>query len=159
MPNTYSNFRSETIWRRFLVHSIEIIVIVCMFTPAAVAQTAQLTGTVSDPSGSSVPNAKVTATNVDTGVARASVTNEAGQLPDYCAAPGRYRITAEAHRIQGNERDTVTLAVDQIGTIDFTMEVGADSGKRERAVHRRLLETATARSAMLSRTARLLRYR
>ena len=124
MPNTYFKFQIRMIWRRFLVHSIEIIVIVCMFTPAAVAQTAQLTGTVSDPSGSSVPNAKVTATNFDTGVARASVRNEAGSYLITALLPGRYRIAAEAPGFKAMQRDTVTLAVDQIARIDFTMEVG-----------------------------------
>ena len=59
------------------------------------AQTAQLTGTVSDQSGSVVPGAKVTATNVDTGVARNSISNESGSYLITALLPGNYRVTTE----------------------------------------------------------------
>ena len=42
------------------------------------SQTAQITGTVTDATGSAVPNAQISATNTETGVSRPSVTNEAG---------------------------------------------------------------------------------
>jgi Carboxypeptidase regulatory-like domain len=60
------------------------------------AQTAQVTGTVADPTGSVMPAAKITATNIDTGVSRSSVTNDAGNYLITALLPGKYRIVAEA---------------------------------------------------------------
>jgi len=91
---------------------------------SAFGQTAQLTGTITDPTGSAIPAARVVATNLDTGVARNSVTNEAGNYLITALLPGRYRVTAEASGFKQMKREPVSLAVDQVGRIDFTMEVG-----------------------------------
>jgi len=45
----------------------------------AFGQEATIVGTVTDPSGSVVPNVAITVTHVETGEARSSVTNSAGQ--------------------------------------------------------------------------------
>src|SRR4051794_16194958 len=74
---------------------------------AAHAQTAQLTGTVADPSGALVAGAKVTATNVDTGVARASITNEAGNYLITALLPGKYRVSSEAPGFKMMQRDSI----------------------------------------------------
>ena len=54
----------------------------------AFGQTAQLTGTVSDQSAAVVPGAKVTATNVNTGVARSTVVNQSGNYLITALLPG-----------------------------------------------------------------------
>jgi hypothetical protein len=96
----------------------------CLFAASALGQTAQVTGTVTDPTGSVVPNAKVVATNLETGVARDGITNESGNYLITALFPGRYRVTAEAAGFKQVRREPITLAIDQIGRIDFTMEVG-----------------------------------
>jgi len=110
----------------------------------ASAQTAQLTGTVSDPTGSVVPGAKVTATNVDTGVARSSLSNDAGNYLITALLPGRYQVAAEATGFKLMKRDTVTLAVDQVGRIDFSMEVGGTSDSVTVEASTVLLDAATS---------------
>lgn len=95
-----------------------------LFTISAFSQTAQITGTVTDQTGAMVPGAKVVATNINTGVARDSVTNEAGNYLITALLPGQYRVTAEAAGFKQVRREQITLAVDQIGRIDFEMEVG-----------------------------------
>ena len=100
------------------------IALLSAFAASAFSQTAQITGTVSDTSGSIVPAAKVVATNLETGVARDSVSNDAGNYLITALLPGSYRITAEATGFKQIKREPVILAVDQIGKIDFTMEVG-----------------------------------
>lgn len=52
------------------------------------AQTASIGGTITDATGTALPNAKVTAQNVDTGEARTAQTDEAGI----------YRIAAASRR-------------------------------------------------------------
>ena len=53
-----------------------------------------------------------------------SVTNDAGNYLISALLPGRYRVIAEAPGFKQMKREPVILAVDQVGTIDFTMEVG-----------------------------------
>ena len=59
------------------------------------AQTAQLTGRVTDQSGSVVINAKVSAVNIDTGVVRGTISNETGNFLVTGLLPGSYRFTVE----------------------------------------------------------------
>src|SRR4051812_50205984 len=61
---------------------IRIALLVCALASLVFAQSeiggATLNGTVTDPSGAAIPNAKVTITNTATGVTRTLNTNEAG---------------------------------------------------------------------------------
>jgi Carboxypeptidase regulatory-like domain len=91
---------------------------------SAFAQTAQLTGTVADKSGALVPGAKVTATNVATGVARSNVTNTSGNYLITALLPGDYKITTEAPGFKQVNEGPVTFAVDQVARIDFALDVG-----------------------------------
>src|SRR5664280_1512472 len=50
-----------------------------IFAAQALAQEATILGTVTDPTGAAVPNAAIVITNIDTGVARNTVTNGDGQ--------------------------------------------------------------------------------
>ncbi len=75
---------------------IRLLALLGMFAISAFGQTAQLTGTVNDKSGSSVPGAKIVATNIATGVARATVANESGNYLITALLPGGYRVSTEA---------------------------------------------------------------
>ncbi|MBL8216645.1 MAG: TonB-dependent receptor [Bryobacterales bacterium] len=92
--------------------------------PAAWSQTAQVTGTVSDPTGAVVSNARVLVTNTETGVSRESVTNESGNYLVTALLPGRYEASAEAPGFRQVKRGPITLAIDQVARVDFRMEVG-----------------------------------
>ena len=88
------------------------------------AQTAQVTGTVTDATGSVVIQAKVVVTNIDTGVGRESLANERGNYIVTALLPGRYQVAAEALGFKQIKRGPVSLAIDQVARVDFTMEVG-----------------------------------
>ena len=62
----------------------------------AQAQHATIVGTVTDPSGASVPNVAVTLTNTDTGLSHVIPTNDAGQYVAVDLQIGHYRVKAEA---------------------------------------------------------------
>jgi type 1 fimbria pilin len=67
---------------RILVASVwvALVLMVLAVLPAhAQMTTATLNGTVTDPTGAVVPDATVNVTNVDTGVSRTTVTNQAGE--------------------------------------------------------------------------------
>ena len=55
-----------------------------------------ITGTVSDPSGSIIPGAKVTATRLETGVAQSTFTTGAGSYTIPALVVGTYKLVAEA---------------------------------------------------------------
>jgi len=93
-------------------------------TAVLFAQTAQLTGRVTDQSGSVVINAKVSAVNIDTGVVRGTISNETGNFLVTGLLPGSYRFTVEMVGFKQQVRGPLPLAVDQIARLDFALEVG-----------------------------------
>ena len=56
----------------------------------------KITGVLTDVSQAAVPNAEIRATNVETGVAAVSKTNEVGNYTLPFLLPGTYRVSAEA---------------------------------------------------------------
>ena len=93
----------------------------------AFAQEATIVGTVTDPSGSVIANAKITAKNVETGLVHTISTNEAGQyvLPDIHI--GHYDMKAEATGFKAAEQKSILLQVGDRARVDFQMQVGAAS--------------------------------
>src|SRR5262245_52840728 len=106
------------------ISSLRLLALFGVFGVSAFSQTAQLTGTVNDKSGSSVPGAKIVATNIATGVARATVANESGNYLITALLPGGYRVSTEASGFKQVNQGPVTLEVDQVARLDFTLEVG-----------------------------------
>src|SRR5215475_6222268 len=75
--------------------SILGIVLFSLCSCIALAQTSgEITGEVKDQSGAFVTNVAVTATNTETNVARATVTNAAGIYSFPNLTPGKYQVKA-----------------------------------------------------------------
>ena len=91
-----------------------IVVLAWLGAVTGFAQTAQMTGTISDQTGASVPNTTVTVTNVNTGVARSSITNASGNYLVTALLPGTYRVTTQAEGFKQMSREPIILEVDQI---------------------------------------------
>jgi len=97
-----------------------------MFSNWALGQdTATLLGTVTDPSGSVVPNATVTITNPATGVTRTSATNDVGQYVFPSVQIGTYELKATAQGFKAHEAKGVVLNASDRVRMDFQMAVGA----------------------------------
>src|SRR5690349_18970063 len=82
---------------RFSVSRALVLAVMLLgLSSLAFAQNATVVGTVTDPSGSAVPNAKVTVTSVETGATHTITTNESGSyvVPDLQI--GHYDIKVEA---------------------------------------------------------------
>lgn len=86
---------------------------------------ATLTGRVTDPSGAVVPDVRIVARNVDTGVEVPTLSNQEGLYRIPYLHPGRYEVTAEAAGFKKSRVSGVILRVGLTTTVDFQLEVGA----------------------------------
>ena len=98
-----------------------------LLAPPAYAQvsTADLTGTISDVTGASVPDAHVTATNQTTGYTRESITDSQGSYSLRDLPIGAYRIEVE-HEGFGRIDQQMHLDTGQKGRRDFKLQVGTE---------------------------------
>ena len=85
---------------------------------------ANLTGVVTDASGSSVPNATVSIKNVSTGVIRDVQSNSEGVYSAPNLLPGDYDIEASAPRFSKTLVKGVTLTVGSERALNLTLKVG-----------------------------------
>lgn len=90
----------------------------------AQAVNATLLGTVTDASGAVVSGAKVTIMETNTGIVRASQTNESGNyiFPDL--PPGMYTVTAEQSGFKRASRAAIDVIVNTTGRVDLVLEPG-----------------------------------
>lgn len=99
-----------------------------LFTFASIlgAQTGDgtVTGNVTDPSGSGVPNAKVTLTNSATQVAVTDQTNGTGFYSFQYVIPGTYQVSVEATGFQRQVHPNIRVDVAQSVRQDFSVQVG-----------------------------------
>jgi hypothetical protein len=104
-------------------------------SPAADAQgvgtSADLTGTVSDPAGGSVANAKVTVTDEARAVQRSVQTDEQGSYRFSGLAPATYRVTVEHSGFQSEAVKDVVLNVGQMLVLDFHLKLAGTSSTIE----------------------------
>src|SRR3979411_2055901 len=70
---------------------ILLLLLICLCAPFARTQvSATLSGLLTDPSGAAVAAASVTATNLDTGLSRDTLTDQAGRYRFLALPVGRY---------------------------------------------------------------------
>jgi len=85
-----------------------------------------LTGSVTDPSGAVVPDAKVSLKDNTKGNVSETKTNKEGNYRFYQLSPGPYTLTVTASGFQTEVRDN-QIAVGQISTIDFHLSLGTST--------------------------------
>jgi outer membrane receptor protein involved in Fe transport len=99
--------------------------------------TATVTGTVSDPTGSAIPNAKVEAKNEATGATSLAVTNTAGRFSLAFLPIGAYAVTVTASGFEGQTSNGIPLTAGQmldmkisltVGNVQQNITVAAESG-------------------------------
>jgi outer membrane receptor protein involved in Fe transport len=83
-----------------------------------------VSGYVRDPSGSDVPNAKVTLKNSETQVAVNAQTNSNGFYTFQFVVPGTYQVSVESKGFQGEVHPDVHVEVAQSVRQDFALQVG-----------------------------------
>ena len=98
-----------------------------LFAAQALAQEATIVGTVTDPSGAAVANAKVTLTNVETSVSKDFTTNSSGQYTAVDIHIGHYDIKVEVSGFKTEEKKGMLLQVGDRARADFQLQVGGSS--------------------------------
>ncbi len=98
----------------------------CLVMPFAGAQTitGSVTGTVTDATGAVVSGAKVTATNVDTGVSTSETTNGSGIYSIRFLQIGKYKVETEASGFKKQLYGPFSLEIDQTAKINAVMSAG-----------------------------------
>lgn len=81
-------------------------------------------GTVTDPSGSAVANAKVTIANVDKGTSADVMTNDSGNYTKGQLIPGNYTVTIEAPGFSKVVSNAIVVTPDQAAQFNASMQVG-----------------------------------
>lgn len=108
-------------------HAAILLCLIFAFAPRLSAQTAEISGRVSDPSDAVVPEVQVAITNVDTGVRREAATNDSGYYLLPLLPPGNYQININKQGFKPLTRSGVRLDVGQAARMDFTLEIGSSA--------------------------------
>src|SRR5713226_7876787 len=87
------------------------------------SENSTISGSIKDPADAAIPAAKVKITNVETGTAVDTTTNDGGLYRGGALVPGNYRITVEAAGFSALNRGPITLQVGQTIAIDLTLQV------------------------------------
>jgi hypothetical protein len=89
--------------------------------------TSSIQGTVTDPSGSAVVKATVSAKNLATGEERTVSTDESGSYALPSLTPGSYRIEAKAPGFQGYVASGLQLEVGRVVVQNFALQLSTTS--------------------------------
>jgi Carboxypeptidase regulatory-like domain len=108
--------------------SICLVIALCLTFPvllSAQGTGGRIVGRVSDASGAVLSGAKVTLVNEGTGTTRDAKSNDSGDY-DFVEVPvGNYRLEFDLAGFKKNVRRGVTLDINQVITLNMTMQVGA----------------------------------
>lgn len=104
-----------------------LLLLAISFTPAVLLaqDTAQITGTVTDPSGAAVPGAQVTLTSSEHGITHTAPTNSSGDFLFAALPVGSYDMSVTASGFKKYQVKGVVLQVGQKARTDITLVVGA----------------------------------
>src|SRR5882762_7851764 len=118
--------QQTSVFIRIGVASLAILLIICGLSAPVFAQggTGTITGTVIDPKGLAVPDAKVSILNTDTGIDRPLATTAAGVYTATFLQPGHYQVTVTKDGFSTWVRKDLLLQVGQTLTIDAPLTVG-----------------------------------
>jgi hypothetical protein len=110
---------------------------------------ATLSGTITDPSGSSMVGAQVRITNLETGIVLSAQSNEVGQYRLLFINPGAYRLSVEMPGFRTFVREGIQLTLGQAATLDVSLLVGTQSETVTVAATAPLLEAEKADRGMV----------
>jgi hypothetical protein len=104
-----------------------LVLAVCFFVPTlltAQGTGGRILGRIADPTGAVLSGVKVTATNDATGVSQESLSNDSGDFAFPNVPVGTYSVSFDLKGFKKGVRHGIALDVNQIITLNMTMQLG-----------------------------------
>jgi len=121
-PKAPSQKSPSLLLRLLQLAAFVVVLLTLPFT--ASAQEGTIVGTVTDPSGALVPNAKIVLTNTDKNQSTQVMSNDSGQFIAPSLGIGHYRLKAEVAGFKIFEQNDIALQVGDRLRADVKLEVG-----------------------------------
>ena len=110
---------------RLLSHcSFVLIALALLAIPASAQFRASIQGTVTDTSGSVIPNASVVVTSVETGIEIVAIASEAGFYRVSALRPGKYNVSAELKGFKKKLLKEVVVNAEEERGVNIVLEPG-----------------------------------
>src|SRR5438552_11539572 len=131
--------------RRSLAVRLAVFSLLTLLASPALGQSTggRILGRVADPSGAVLANVSVRITNQATGVARETKTNGSGDYTFVEVAPGNYTAEFEQKGFKRNVQKDVTVDVNQVVTLNSTLQIGATAETVEVTSEAPLVDTTS----------------
>ncbi len=104
------------------------LVLICNVTMlcSSYAQSAYtaINGTITDPSGARIPDARIIVRNVDTNVERITASGSSGTYSITDLVPGKYSLRVSKDGFAAGEMTEILLQVNETATLDFRLHIG-----------------------------------
>ena len=117
-------------WNAVRVLAAGILFLPQLATPQG-ETTSAIVGRVADQSGAPISAAAITLIGLDTGLRRTALTGDTGRFTFPQLKPGAYALDATARGFEPQRRPSISAAVGQTHTIDFTLGLAASRQKIE----------------------------
>src|SRR3989454_12053251 len=104
--------------------AVFVLLLTSISTRAQTASTSTVTGTVSDKTGATVPNAKVDLEDVDTKATTSVTTGSDGGYTFPSVRPGNYSITVSSKGFRQSVVSSVRVAIGKSALVNVILEVG-----------------------------------
>ena len=132
-----------------------LVIFVALLLSCGIALEAQtitgsVNGTVTDPTGAVVPNAKVTATNVDTNIETPTTTNSDGIYNIAFLQIGNYKLTVDVPGFATATYGPFVLETAQIAKVDVKM--GLSAAQQKVSVESEIVPLLNTETPMLATT-------
>ena len=127
-----------------LAGTLAIGLLVSMGMMSGQVSTGTITGTVTDSSGGLIPNAQVSAIEIDTNFETRLTTNADGYYRAQSLMPGNYRVTFQAQGFKRTVQSGIILRVGDVLPVNTILEIGQMTDSVQVAAQSTLLETETS---------------
>lgn len=129
------------------LHAVLAVAAIVLFIPVLSAQSiisGDITGTVTDPSGASLPNAQVTLHNTGTGASQTASTNTEGVYRFAFIPPGSYSVSVTAQGFRVARQTKLVVQAGQSSTANFQLSLAAATQTVEVTEHAAGVQTQDA---------------
>jgi hypothetical protein len=104
-----------------------LLLVGLFFLPAPIyaqGNAGRILGTVTDSSGGAIANASVTVVDINRGISRKLISDDAGEYTAPSLLPGAYTVRADAKGFKTTEHSGLTLEVNQDLRVDLALQAG-----------------------------------